>query len=429
MNEHYTDLDILNTQGEGPKFRAALVGVTQGEDIQKSLDELAALVEAAEGQVEAIIVQKVEKKRAATVLGKGKVEELAALCQNDGCDTVVFDEELTGAQIRNLEDACGVRVIDRTILILDIFAARAISKEGKLQVELAQLEYRRPRLAGFGKSLSRLGGGIGTRGPGEKKLETDRRHIDARIEDIKDELKKAEKTGEIKASMRRKNQVPTAALVGYTNAGKSALMNCFLGAQGREEKQVFEKDMLFATLDSEQRSVALDRGRKILLSDTVGFVSKLPHALVKAFRATLEEAAHADLLIQVVDVSDPEMDFRMQVTRDVLKEIKADHIPMLIAYNKADLLEDPQAFLPTEPGLLLSARTGEGTQQLLEAVQQALFDEINCRLLIPYDKGQVLAYLHDAGAVCQETYQGDGVEVEVALTPEQYGRVAAYEIL
>lgn len=241
------------------------------------------------------MIQNLERPNTATLIGKGKVEELAEMVKNMEADTVIFNDELTGMQLRNLEDAVGVRVIDRTILILDIFAARANSREGKLQVELAQLAYRMPRLTGFGKSLSRLGGGIGTRGPGEKKLETDRRHIERRMYDIKAELAQLKNTRSVQRARREKSEIPVVALVGYTNSGKSALMNRILAMTEKEEKKaVFEKNMLFATLDTQQRSVVLDTNHQFILVDTVGFVSKLPHALVDAFKATLEEVCYAD---------------------------------------------------------------------------------------------------------------------------------------
>ena len=283
-------------------YRAILVGLQTSEDISYSMEELKGLAEAANVEVLGQMIQNLERPNTATLIGKGKVEELAEMVKNMEADTVIFNDELTGMQLRNLEDAVGVRVIDRTILILDIFAARANSREGKLQVELAQLAYRMPRLTGFGKSLSRLGGGIGTRGPGEKKLETDRRHIERRMYDIKAELAQLKNTRSVQRARREKSEIPVVALVGYTNSGKSALMNRILAmTEKEEEKAVFEKNMLFATLDTQQRSVVLDTNHQFILVDTVGFVSKLPHALVDAFKATLEEVCYADLLLHVVD--------------------------------------------------------------------------------------------------------------------------------
>ena len=417
-------------------FTAILVGVDLGKgDAERSLEELEALTEAAGGEAAGFVVQRMEKPRPATYIGKGKVEELAAICANGVADTVIFDDELTGAQIRNLEEALGVRIIDRTILILDIFAKRATSKEGKLQVELAQLAYRMPRLLGFGRSLSRLGGGIGTRGPGEKKLETDRRHIRARIDDIRAELARAEKTAALKSKQRRRNEVPTVALVGYTNAGKSAIMNRLLTLEGREEKEVFSQDMLFATLDAEQRSITPEKGRGFVLSDTVGFVSKLPHDLIKAFRATLEEAAQADLLVHVVDVSSPEMEHCMDVTEQVLGQIGAADKPVIVAYNKADLLVDGRGpdgtpFLPARAGILLSAKTGEGAKELMEAILAALYqDRKTVTLCIPYARGDVLSYVCEEGVVLSMEHQEEGTVVKVELSGKDYDRVAAYDTL
>ena len=285
------------------EYRAVLVGLELNKDISYSMQELAGLAEAANVEVAGEMVQHLERPNKATFIGSGKVEELALMCENMEIDTVIFNDELSGMQLRNLEEALGVRVIDRTILILDIFADRALSKEGRLQVEYAQLAYRLPRLTGFGKSLSSQAGGIGTRGPGEKKLETDRRHIQKRMDDIRAELKKAKAVRATQRGRREKNSIPVVALVGYTNSGKSALMNRLLGDMDKEDKSVFEKDMLFATLDTSHRKISFDTNQEFILIDTVGFVSSLPHSLVEAFKSTLEEVNYADLLIHVVDSS------------------------------------------------------------------------------------------------------------------------------
>ncbi|MFQ9894517.1 MAG: GTPase HflX, partial [Emergencia sp.] len=323
-------------------YRAILVGLQRREDISYSMEELKGLAEAANIDVLGKVIQILEKPNTATLIGKGKVEEVAELAANMEADMVIFNDELTGMQIRNLEEAVGIRVIDRTILILDIFAARADSREGKLQVELAQLRYRLPRLTGFGKSLSRLGGGIGTRGPGEKKLETDRRHIERRVDDIKRELADLRRTRGVQRSRREKSGIPVVALVGYTNSGKSALMNRLLSQTDKEEKTVTEKNMLFATLDTQQRSIRLDTNREFILIDTVGFVSKLPHSLVEAFKATLEEVLYADLLLHVVDASYEENSFHIQVTNQVLEEIGAAGKEKIMVFNKIDLAPEFQ---------------------------------------------------------------------------------------
>lgn len=294
------------------RYNAILVGVQRDEDISYSMEELEGLAEAAGARVLGTMIQNMERPNTATLIGKGKVEELKELADSMEADMIIFNDELTGMQLRNLEDTIGIRIIDRTILILDIFATRATSREGKLQVELAQLKYRMPRLTGFGKSLSRLGGGIGTRGPGEKKLETDRRHIQRRVTDIKDELTHLKNTRSVQRARREKSSIPVVALVGYTNSGKSAIMNRILSDVQKADKTVLEKDMLFATLDVQQRNVTLESGREFILIDTVGFVSRLPHSLIEAFKATLEEVTYADLLLHVVDASYENYDFHIK---------------------------------------------------------------------------------------------------------------------
>ena len=322
------------------EYKAILVGVQLGEDISYSMEELKGLCEAASIETIGSVIQNMEKPNTATLIGSGKVDEIRELVSNMEADLVVFNDELSGMQLRNLEDAFGVRVIDRVILILDIFAKRATSREGKLQVELAQLKYRIPRLTGFGKSLSRLGGGIGTRGPGEKKLETDRRHIERRIYDIRDELDSIKRNRATQKKLREKNEIPVVALVGYTNSGKSALMNRILSKTEKEEKQVFEENMLFATLDTYQRRVEPDKNHSFILVDPIGFVSRLPHLLIDAFKATLEIVTEADLLVHVVDASYENSDFHVEVTEKVLKEIGAGSKAKIKALNKVDLVGD-----------------------------------------------------------------------------------------
>ena len=338
------------------EYRAILVGLQLRGDISYSMDELAGLAEADGVEVAGRMIQALEKPNTATLIGKGKVEELAEMCRNMEADTVIFNDELSGAQIRNLEEATGTRVIDRTILILDIFADRAVSREGKLQVELAQLKYRLPRLTGFGKSLSRLGGGIGTRGPGEKKLETDRRHIAGRIDDIKAELEKIGRNRAVQRSGREKAGIPVAALIGYTNSGKSAVMNRLLSMTDREEKQVSSKNMLFATLDTQHRKISMEHGREFILIDTVGFVSKLPHGLVEAFKSTLEEVKYADLLIHVVDSSYENSDFQIDVTNTVIEQLGAGGKEKIMAYNKMDLVSEQPIDVSGSDAVFISCR-------------------------------------------------------------------------
>lgn len=408
--------------------RAILVGLQLNEDISYSMQELWGLAEAAGVTVLGELIQNKEKADNATLIGKGKVEELAELCANMGADTVIFNDELSGMQLRNLEDRLNVRVIDRTILILDIFASRAISREGKLQVELAQLQYRLPRLLGFGNALSRLGGGIGTRGPGEKKLETDRRHIQRRMDDIRAELAEVKEHRSTQRQKRQKSGLPVVALVGYTNSGKSAIMNRMMSMTDKEEKAVFEKNMLFATLDTSQRLVKMDTNQEFILIDTVGFVSKLPHTLVRAFKATLEEVVYADYLLHVVDSSYEAADFHINVTESVLKELGAEGKEKLLVYNKIDLLEDrSHLFEGGKNSIAVSARTGEGFDVLLEKIQGALFGDLQMvKLVIPYDRGDLSNYLCQKIKPQRMEYQAEGTCFEILLDGADRNRFADY---
>ncbi|MCI7619141.1 MAG: GTPase HflX [Firmicutes bacterium] len=414
------------------EYRAVLVGLQRDEDISYSMEELKGLAEAAGVEVLGQMIQNLERPNTATLIGKGKVEELAEMVKNMEVDTVIFNDELTGMQLRNLEDAVGVRVIDRTILILDIFADRASSREGKLQVELAQLQYRMPRLTGFGKSLSRLGGGIGTRGPGEKKLETDRRHIEKRMYDIKSELAQIKNTRGVQRAKREKSEIPVVALVGYTNSGKSALMNRLLTMTEKEEKTVFEKNMLFATLDTQQRSVTLDTNHQFILVDTVGFVSRLPHSLVNAFKATLEEVAYADLLIHVVDASYENHDFHIEVTNKVLEEIGAGDKEKIMAFNKIDLVEDPSAVIPV-PGvdnICISAKFDRNIDELIGLIKSKIFrDMVRVRLLVPYTRGDISSYLCEKARVFSMEYKDSGTWFDAELKASDYQRLKEYEII
>ena len=422
------DGQVLNED----EYSAILVGLELNEDISYSMKELEGLAEAANVDVEAIMVQHLERPNNATFIGKGKVEELADLAAKLEVDTVIFNDELTGVQIRNLEDATGKRVIDRTILILDIFAARASSKEGKLQVELAQLQYRMPRLTGFGNSLSRLGGGIGTRGPGEKKLETDKRHIRRRIDDIRAELKEIKSTRETQRSRRVKNEIPLVALLGYTNSGKSAIMNRLMSITDKDEKMVFEKDMLFATLDTAQRNVVLDSNHQFILIDTVGFVSKLPHSLVNAFKSTLEEVCYADLLVHVVDAAYDNHEFQIEVTDKVIKEIGAGDKEKIIAYNKCDLIrEEDETLLPRYgcDTVYVSAKEGRNIDELIEQIKSKIYkNHVIADLLIPYSRGDLSSYLCEKASVNVMEYRDDGTFFNAELKLEDYNRYKEFEI-
>ena len=411
------------------EYRAIIVGIRLDDDISYSMDELEGLAEADGIEVLGRVIQALEKPNTATLIGKGKVQELAEMCSAMEADTIVFNEELSGVQMRNLEEATGARIIDRTVLILDIFADRATSVEGKLQVELAQLQYRLPRLTGFGKALSRLGGGIGTRGPGEKKLETDRRHIARRIDDIKAELRKAGLNRQIQRAGRDKSRLPVAALVGYTNSGKSAIMNSLLSLTERDDKLVKSEDMLFATLDTKHRKIAVEQGCEFILIDTVGFVSKLPHGLVEAFKSTLEEVKDADLLIHTVDSSYENRDFQREVTNKVIDELGAGGKRKIMAYNKMDLVDERPLDVSGHEAVYISARTGENMDHLLSAIKEALFgDRKRARLRIPYDKGAVTSYLCENGEITAIEYQPEGTVLEGSFDPGDYQKYRKFEI-
>jgi GTP-binding protein HflX len=391
------------------------------------MDELAALAEAAGIEVAGVMLQVRERPDRAAYIGRGKLEELAALCGNMEVDAVVCNDELSGIQLRNLEERLGLRVIDRTILILDIFASRAGSKEGKLQVELAQLKYRLPRLTGFGKALSGLGAGIGTRGPGEKKLETDRRHIQSRMDEIKKELREVSGHRDVQRARRKKTGVPVVALVGYTNSGKSAIMNCILRMSENGDKAVPEKDMLFATLDTYRRRVCLNDNKEYVLADTVGFVSKLPHSLVNAFHATLEEVADADLLVHVVDASYADCEFRVGVVLDVLTELGVSGKNTLTVYNKIDLLCDAENLPRGSNVLAVSAKRGDNMDALLAAAESVIFQNLRpARLLIPYDRGDIVSYLSEKTPVGERSYTEEGVIVDTRLNDADYRRLGRY---
>lgn len=390
---------------EEEREAAVLVSVDTGEfDADVSLDELEELARTAGADVRARLTQKRESPDKATCIGSGRLEELTALCENGGIPLVIFDRELTATQLRNLEEATGRRVVDRTTLILDIFAGRARSAEGRLQVELAQLQYLLPRLAGQGTALSRLGGGIGTRGPGETKLESDRRHIRRRIHSLKEQLADVERGRQLRRARRKKDGVNTVALVGYTNAGKSTLMNALTDAG------VLAEDKLFATLDPTARALRLPDGRQVLLIDTVGFVRRLPHHLVDAFRSTLEEAAEADVILNICDLSSPDAAEHLSVTRTLLEELGCGDRPVIPVLNKCDKAAD---ILLPEAGrnaVRISAKTGEGLSVLLEAVAAALPpDRRRVTMLLPFKEGGLAEQCRREGAVEHDEYTPDGI--------------------
>lgn len=411
------------------EYTAILAGIQLREDISYSMEELAGLAEADGVTVAGQMIQSLERPNTATLIGKGKVEELAELCRNMEADMVIFNDELSGVQLRNLEEALEVRVIDRTILILDIFADRAVSREGKLQVELAQLQYRMPRLTGFGRSLSRLGGGIGTRGPGEKKLETDRRHIAGRIDDIKAELARIGKTRQVQRSGREKSQIPVVALMGYTNSGKSAIMNRLLQLSEREDKTVSSQNMLFATLDTQHRKITLEQGSEFILIDTVGFVSRLPHSLVEAFKSTLEEVRYADLLIHVVDSSYENRDFYMEVTNKVIEQIGAGDKDQIVACNKMDIAKSVPLDVSGHEAVYLSAKTGENINVLVEKIREKIFGgRVEMTLLIPYQRGDITSYLCENAQIFSMEYEEEGTLLHGKLEREDALRYGSFAV-
>ena len=401
--------------------RAILIGADTGEyDAESSMEELAELAKTAGAEELARVLQKREAYEPATVIGEGKLAEVKELCDSLGAELLIFDCELTASQIRNVEDETDVRVIDRTMLILDIFAGRAVSREGKLQVELAQLRYRLPRLMGIGTSLSRLGGGIGTRGPGETQLETDRRHIRRRIDKLSAELKELEERRGYARDRRKKDSVQVGAIVGYTNAGKSTLLNLLTGAG------VLAEDKLFATLDPTSRAIELPDGRSLLLVDTVGLIRRLPHHLVEAFKSTLEEAACADIIIHVCDVSDPEAAEKADVTLKTLADLGAAEIPVVTVLNKCDLLTEN---IPEDDSTVkISAKKAQGIERLLQVIAANLPETAKrMKLLLPYDKAGYTAKLRENGKVFSEDYTENGVLVDALVDQMLIKQMSQYE--
>ena len=411
-------MELHEIQQDAPE-RVLLVSVDTGEfDAEVSLAELAELVATAGGQVVGIATQKKESPDKATCLGSGRAEEIALQCAAEDIDLVVMDRELSPTQLRNLEELFPCRIIDRTMLILDIFAGRARSAEGRLQVELAQLQYMLPRLTGQGAALSRQGGGIGTRGPGETKLESDKRHIRRRLGAIREQLEKVESQRKLRRERRRKDGIPTVALVGYTNAGKSTLLNHLTDAG------VLAEDKLFATLDPTARALRLPDGREVMLVDTVGFVRRLPHQLVRAFHSTLEEAVDADVILNICDASSEHADEHLQVTGDLLAELGCGDTPVLRVMNKCDLAPE----IGDSPNhIRISALSGDGVDALLEAVAAALPpDRKKVKLLLPFSKGALAEQCRRDGQVEYEEYVPEGLAMTVILGARLLAETAEY---
>lgn len=400
-------------------------------DINESMEELKELAKAAGAEVVGSIIQNRPAREAAFYIGKGKVEEIKAYCESLDATVVIFNDELSGAQIRNIEELVQRKVIDRTTLILDIFAQRALSKEGKLQVELAQLKYRMPRLYGMGGEMSRTGAGIGTRGPGEQKLEVDKRHILNKMADIRQELRDVKKNRETQRAQRLKSNIPIVALVGYTNAGKSTLLNELIKTHKdySVEKEVLSKDMLFATLDVTLRKALLPNKREFLVVDTVGFVSKLPHDLVEAFKATLEEVHYADLIVHVVDTTNDSFEIQENTTKNVLKELDANDKPTIMAYNKIDRLELDIYPKNQENVVYISAKQGINMDKLIDMIQDALMENTyKVDLLLPYDKGDIFNKLKNKYNIEKFEYVENGIELTVDLDEEDYNMYKNYII-
>ena len=407
---------------EHMKERMILVGVDAGspETAARSLDELADLAETAGAQTAGRLIQARESIHPATYIGKGKLEELKDLLWETEADGIICDDELTGSQIGNLEAELSCKVIDRTLLILDIFAAHAVSGEGKIQVELAQLKYRATRLTGLGRSLSRLGGGIGTRGPGEKKLEMDRRLIRERISRLKADLRNVEKHRELLRSQRRQSGLKSAALVGYTSAGKSSIENALTGAG------ILEDAMLFSTLDTTTRSLVLDNTQEILLTDTVGFIRKLPHHLVEAFKSTLEEAKYADIIIHVVDASNPQMEEQMHVVYETLRELGVEDRPVVTLFNKQDLLtgDSRQKDFRADYSIPVSAKTGQGLEELKKALLEIIRkDQIYVERLYDFSEAGKIQLIRSRGQLLEESYVPEGIEVRAYVPQDIYSKI------
>ena len=404
--------------------RVILVGVSyhDNDDTAQSLDELGELAATAGAVTVGRLIQNREAPHPGTYLGKGKIEELRQLIWEEDATGIICDDELSPAQLGNLQDMLDIKVMDRTLIILDIFAQRASTREGKIQVELAQLRYRATRLTGLGRSLSRLGGGIGTRGPGEKKLEMDRRLIKDRISQLKQELEAVKRHREVARQQRSKNPVPVAAIVGYTNAGKSTLLNQMTGAG------VLEEDKLFATLDPTTRTLKLDSGQEILLTDTVGFIRKLPHHLIQAFRSTLEEAKYADMIIHVVDASNPQMDIHMHVVYETLNQLEVGDKPVITLFNKTDrLCEGSDRIFKdfrAEKTLAISAKNKMGLDEVKDTIEELLRQsKILIERVFDYKRAGDIAVIRNYGQLLEEEYRAEGIFVRAYVPKDVYAQL------
>lgn len=409
-------------ENEQMEEKVILIGVSEqeGDDAEDSLAELAELVKTTGAVVVGTLIQKRESIHPGTYVGTGKVDEIAQLLAATGATGIVCDDELSPAQMKNLESILATKVMDRTLIILDIFAARATTSEGKIQVELAQLKYRLSRLSGLGKSMSRLGGGIGTRGPGEKKLEMDRRLINDRIAQLNHELKEVVKHRDITRARREKNDVPVVAIVGYTNAGKSTLLNHLTDAK------VLEEDKLFATLDPTTRVLELDGHQQILLTDTVGFIRKLPHHLIEAFKSTLEEAKYADYIFHVVDASNPQMDKQMHIVYETLDRLGVRNKKIVTLFNKMDQRTDdePLQDFRADHILMISAARNEGLNEIKELLQEMLReDKVYVERVVPYAQAGMIQLVREKGELVSEEYVPEGIAIKAYVPMEVYGKL------
>lgn len=413
-----TELFEIDQEQERLILAGAATG--DGDDTQASLEELAELVKTAGAETVAIVIQNRERIHPGTYLGSGKVQEIRELALESGATGVVCDDELSPAQLRNLEHLLDMKVMDRTLVILDIFASRARTSEGKIQVELAQLRYRAARLVGLRASLSRLGGGIGTRGPGEKKLEMDRRLIHERIGQLKRELEAVKKHREVNRAKRSENHTCVAAIVGYTNAGKSTLLNALTGADALEE------DKLFATLDPTTRMLELESGEQVLLTDTVGFIRKLPHELIEAFRSTLEEARYADIILHVVDASNPMADVQMHVVYETLRQLEVTDKTIVTVFNKQDKAEESASMrdFKADYTIGISARTGQGLPELKALLEKILRNrKVYLAKIYPYDQAGQIQLIRKYGQLLEEEYCQEGIRIRAYVPAELYGQV------
>ena len=412
----------MNINSDNPT-KAILIGVDTGEyDCTQSLKELEELAMTAGAEVIAAAEQKRPSYDSSTCIGRGRLEEIAETVKNMGIELAVFDLELTANQTKNIENILDIRVIDRTTLILDIFAQRALTKEGRIQVELAQNKYRLAHLAGRGLELSRLGGGIGTRGPGESKLETDKRHIHRRIHTLEEELSKLEKRRELRRHRRKKDNILSCAIVGYTNVGKSTLLNALTDAG------VLAENKLFATLDITSRMIILPDGRNVMLTDTVGLIRRLPHNLVEAFKSTLEEAAQADIILNLIDISSDDGMNQAEVTEKLLHELGCDGIPRINVLNKADLISPEEVIPEDKQTVLISAKNHTGFERLLQCISENLPETAKRgKFLVPYDKAALLNKIREEGKVFSEEYTPDGILTDALVDLKIYHMVSDYK--